>query len=893
MKKLKPYIYTSSIVLGIFIVLFLIKGIYPFGNNSLIWGDMHDQITAFYYHFYDSVFSNKSLLIDFTTSGGVNFFGIFAYYLISPLTLLVLLFPRTDIYLVISIIIVLKFILSSITCLYFLRCYYKNMPSILSTLLAIIYAFSGYSLMMYQITPWMDIVYMFPLVMIGLKKLLDNEKPTFYIVTITLCLIFSFYLSAMLLIFIFLVSLIYLFVYKDKEERKKIITSLGLSTLLSGLMASFVIIPSYLQISVSYRMGFKMHELINSRLGPITDKLCMMMFGAIVYIGIFYLIKNKKKHKQFLKFYIPTLILLFIPLIVEPVNKVWHFGSYASFPYRFGFITTFLLIIGAAHYFDTIKVNISKKLIDTNGIISIIITLITSIIIFIVTLKYKNQFQTVIYQLTLSRNRKLIIIAAALFILTLVSSYIIYKLNKKPTKLSLILISIISIVFITTNANIYIGMDKYEKELMNQYEILNDISKDYKKDDIFRIKNDVYELVMNNGMVTKFHNLDHFTSLTDKNNIEALKKLGFASMWVKTYSRGSNIFIDTILANKYFITDKEYTNPYYKLVKKYKDVNFYQLKDNISYGFIINKNDTIFDKKNSFEIANSIYHNTIKSKGNIFEIVGDFDLTNIKIAGEKYGLNVYEIIDENYPSYFEKEVEVTGKKEVYLEITSNLDNTKNRILNDAFNLYINGKLFIKDAFMEPHNGVLYLGTFEDETIEIKLETLKDVKFDTLYVGMMNPDKYEEFVKKYYTNTEVKFNENTISVKVNNNSKKSKILFLPITYSDSYKATNNNKNVEIIKLYDNYVGIKLTSGMNDIKLTYTPKGLIPFTILSIITLIVTILLLKTDLYTKIIENKIINNPIYYLYLFLYIAFIFIIYFLLIVCFFISFIKYIMI
>ena len=92
MKKLKPYIYTSSIVLGIFIVLFLIKGIYPFGNNSLIWGDMHDQITAFYYHFYDSVFSNKSLLIDFTTSGGVNFFGIFAYYLISPLTLLVLLF---------------------------------------------------------------------------------------------------------------------------------------------------------------------------------------------------------------------------------------------------------------------------------------------------------------------------------------------------------------------------------------------------------------------------------------------------------------------------------------------------------------------------------------------------------------------------------------------------------------------------------------------------------------------------------------------------------------------------------------------------------------------------------------------------------------------------------
>ena len=171
MKKLKPYIYTSLLVLGVFIILFLIKGIYPFGNNSLIWGDMHDQITAFYYHFYDSVYGTKSLFVDFTTSGGVNFFGIFAYYLISPFTLLVLFFPRSEIYLAISIIIVLKFLVASITCLYFLRTYYKNMPSILSTLLAIIYTFSGYSLMMYQITPWMDIVYMFPLLMIGLKKL--------------------------------------------------------------------------------------------------------------------------------------------------------------------------------------------------------------------------------------------------------------------------------------------------------------------------------------------------------------------------------------------------------------------------------------------------------------------------------------------------------------------------------------------------------------------------------------------------------------------------------------------------------------------------------------------------------------------------------------------------
>ena len=890
MKKLKPYIYTSLLVLGIFLILFLIKGIYPFGNNSLIWGDMHDQITAFYYHFYDSVYGTKSLFVDFTTSGGVNFFGIFAYYLISPFTLLVLLFPRTDIYLAISLIIVLKFVVASITCLYFLRTYYKNMPSILSTLLAIIYTFSGYSLMMYQITPWMDIVYMFPLLMIGLKKLLDLEKPIYYIITLTLCLIFSFYLTGMVLIFIFLVSLIYILVYKDsKEDRKKIITSLGLSTLLSGLMSSFVVIPSYLQISVSYRMGFKMNELLNSRFGPITDKLCMMMFGAIVYVGLVLLFKEYKNNKKFLKFYIPTLLILLVPFIVEPVNKVWHFGSYASFPYRFGFITVFLLIVGAAQYFNTIKLDEIKEKFDIKKIITIAITGISCLCMIFLAYRYHNQFQTAIYKLSLSFNHRLIIISGIFFLIAFISTFVVYKLNKKVNKFSLILIFIISLGYIITNSYIYIGMDRYQKPLMSQYEILNKISKDYKKDDYFRIKSDVLNLVMNNGMVTKYHNLDHFTSLTDKNNLESLRKLGFSSMWVKTYSRGSNIFIDTLLGNKYLITEKETNNPYYKLVKKYDTVYFYELDYDISYGFLIDENDTIFDKNNSFEVSNSLYKNILDVEDNLFEIEKGFSLANIKITGENDNIKTYEVIDENYPAYFEKELVVTGKKEVYFEITSDLDNTKNRILNDAFNLYINDKLFLKDAFMEPYNGVIYLGTYEDETINIRLDAVKNVKFDDLVIGMMDSNKYEEFLNTYKIDTDVKFRENTVSIKVDSNEEK--ILFLPIGYSDSYKATNNGKKIDIIKLYDNYMGIKLNKGSNDIKLTYIPAGFKLFRIVSIISLIITLVILKTKFYQTIINNKVINTMGYYVYLLLYIAAIFLIYVLLTLCFFISFIKYI--
>ena len=91
-KKLKnPYLITTLIVVLILLILFIGKGIFPFGDNTLIYGDMYDQITAFFYHFYDSFHGDKSLLVNFTTSGGINFFGIMAYYILSPLSFVLLL----------------------------------------------------------------------------------------------------------------------------------------------------------------------------------------------------------------------------------------------------------------------------------------------------------------------------------------------------------------------------------------------------------------------------------------------------------------------------------------------------------------------------------------------------------------------------------------------------------------------------------------------------------------------------------------------------------------------------------------------------------------------------------------------------------------------------------
>ncbi len=882
MKKWYPYIITFLLVVCIFLIIFVSKGIFPFGNNSLIWGDMHDQITAFYYHFYDCFHGKTSLLVNFTTSSGINFIGILAYYILSPFSFILLLFPREQIYLAVSIVIALKILVSSLTCLYFIRTYFKKIPSGISVFLALIYAFSGYSLTMYQITPWIDVMYLFPLIVMGLKKVLDLEKPTMYIVFLSLALICSFYVSMMVLIFIFLASFIYLLVYKNSKERKKGILALGITTIISLMISLFIIVPSYLQISISSRVGFDLGSLLNSRTGPITDKFVMIMFGGVMYLGLLLLIRNFKKHKKFITWYFPTLLIMLVPLIIEPINKIWHFGSYAFFTYRAGFILMFLLIIGACYGFEYYK-NSTNKTVISQKLISIIITVVSCLGIIFLTIKYYDDFQAALYTLTLSVNHMLLCMLAFTTGLAFIGSFLILTACRKIDKFSTVLMGIILLVHITCNSFLYLGIDSKQNYLMGQYRDLHQLEENYKSDDYYRVKNLNDNFLTNTGMIMKYHSLDHFTSLTDRSNIRSLKKLGYSSMWVKTSSRGGTLFTDALLANKYIMAKDKIKDNYYKYIKKYGSFGFYESKMPLSYGYFINDNSEIMDRDNSFEIQNYIYGTITGEKENLFTIYDDWKLNNIKkkIIDNK---NSYHIIDEDAYNYFEKDVLITDKGRLYLEILGDIDNGNNMAIYQNFNIYINNKIFIKEAVEEYNNGVIDLGSFEDEIVNIKIELLTDSLLDNITLGVMDNNKYEKFLSNNQTNSKVDFHRNKINVEIE--SDKKQLLYLPIAYNTGYRATLNDKEVPVVKVFDNYIGIEVEKGINEIKLSFMPKGFIISTIISIVVLVFTVWFIKSKTYYKLLEIEFMQNIVYKIYSLGYIAFIFLIYIVLTICFILS-------
>ncbi len=841
----KKYFWLSVFILGILCVVYIIKGIFPFGNESIIWSDMHEQITAIYYHFYDAIRGNSSLLVDFTSGGGINFVGILAYYILSPFTLILLLFPRDLVENAVSIVVALKILASGITCLYFLSKTFKKINSSYQVLLSILYAFSSYTLALYIITPWMDLVYLFPLLMFGLRKLLDLEDTKVYIIVLSTCLICSFYLSFMILLFIIFSSLIYLLIY-NKNNRKKAIFNLGISTIISLLISSIVLIPSFIQISDSQRANFNLNAILNSKFGPLSDKISFLFGSTILSAFALILIINYKKHKKFSLFLLLNLFLLMLPLIVEPLNKMWHFGSYVYFCYRYGFILIFMLVVGAAYYINNSDINEDYSF-KIKRILPISLFVFSFLIMAFVFIKFRINILEAVDQLTLTRDKKALFSFFIVSLFVFITTFALIFTNKKNEKFTIYFIYLLSVVQILFNCYFYFGRTD-SVILARQYDWMLEMNKVDELKSNYYVKEINRDLISNYGMVSGVKTFSNFTSLTNKTNFFTMQRLGYDSYWMDTESIGGNLFTDIVLAQKYIISKDDFTDSYYSYINSIDGLNYYKFNSNMSYGYFIKENNSLINSDNSFDASNIIYK-SITGYGNIFDIY--------KILDSSEGYSEGDIIEYN--------LSVEGNRRLYLDVFSEFDSYKKTVNYNSIDIYVNDiKMF--DSFPNDNkNGNILLGEYSDSNVNVKIVFIKDSDIKKITLGSLNLDKLDNFIfDNYVDNISVKFEKNSIVVDAYGND--GDILFLPITYLDGYKSNTHS----IFRVFDNFLGIRLNDGNNHIEIDYVPKGMIAGILFSILGIILFILWEK---YYYLFDINILNNIFYFIYLFIYFVIIF--------------------
>ena len=445
--------------------------------------------------------------------------------------------------------------------------------------------------------------------------------------------------------------------------------------------------------------------------------------------------------------------------------------------------------------------------------------------------------------------KKAFIILSLLSIVIFGVCFILNIFREEKTYIVLMYIVIIS--NICFNAFLYIGLRDYQGMIKNSFGILEKVE-NKESSNYYKLKTDIKNIddfVVNEGIVSNYQALDHFTSLVSRNSLEFYKGLGYSSFWTMIFSSGGTLFSDSLVSNKYFLTDRDIDSSFYTLKSSDYGYNFYELNYDIGYGYLA-RNNFKLDKSDTFSYQNKIY-DSITGNSDLFSV---YDISNIKNIDTK---NSGKCIIKSNDNYIEYNISIKEKSILYLDLALTMEESIKGSVSNVMMIYINDELYGDNYPTKTSNGIYDLGVYENQDINIKVKLIKPIDIEKLSIASMDISKYEEFILNNKTDLGIKFDKNKITIDSNVNT--DGYLVLPISYSDNYSVVVNGDSTDTIKMYGGLLGVKVDKGHNQITYTYINKDLEKSLIVSLIATIVFTII--SVFYSKISTNKILREVAY--------------------------------
>ena len=819
MKKIKNNIYVLyTLLLSILIILvfFYINNITPFGSKDFTVIDFYHQYFPMTSELINRILNSKTLLFSF--NGSLPFIRNLYNYLSSPFNILLLPF-KDNLSTGFSLLIAIKAILASTTICYYLTKNIKN--SILSIPISISYGFSSYYIAYHWNIMWLDGMIFLPLIILGLEKIIKENKSLLYIITLSISIFSNYYIGYMICIFTFIYFQFY-YLLNYKFNIKDFLTKFKnyiLYSIISIGIISIVVIPIYFSLSsisatkdtfpsifetefniINFILNnfslSKPTALISENIPLPNTSSSLLIF---ILIPLFFINKNINKKEKIL--YALLLLTLFLCMHNTFINFIWHgFHFPNDLPYRQSFIYIFITIIIAYKSLINIKYINTKKLLIT-------LTVFILLIILSKIIKFDNL------------QNKVLIINTILLIIYFTILIINIK-NKKYTQFALITIVAIE----TCISCVYnIKPDHNGKDLDNsiknyQY-IKNILPQENEFYRIEKIKRDTY----NDPALNNYYGISVFSSMTYEDISKIQRKLGNGSNNINSYYYNLQTPIYNSMFNiKYLVGKFNYNKNFYKE----------------------NKNEGIKEYKYPLSIAYKV-NNNIKnwdtSSNNPFTVQESFikESTGFDNMFNKLNINFKDIVPEiTNNGYFINSricsinLENDRNGDVYLYIDS----------NNLSSILVNGESYFI-ATNEPY--IINLGYFSkyDDINVTMYFSYGDTSYNefNIYAYSFNENNF----KKAYNslNDEIlnisSFKENHIKGYIN--LKESGVIFTSIPYDNSWKIKVDNKYIDFYKIGESYIGFNLNEGYHNIEFIYKTKGLKTGAIISTISLISTIYL----------------------------------------------------
>ena len=521
---------------------------------------------------------------------GDCFICSYSYYTVfNPFAWIVALFPDDYILYGTMFTIILKLAVSMISAMLYIRNFCKKDSYILIG--ALLYTFSGFTLVNTNFYFFLDVIAVFPFVMHGVEQLIYKRKPTLYVISLMLNAVINYYffVSTVILVIIYVVFRLEFYKLSSWKIQWKTFCRIAIYSVLGTGLAGIALIPSFYAIlgsgkaTESIGTGFeliywpqKFLEHLRTLLSPIESGRYHAFYDSStwsstgVYLPVFGCFCVLQwcfcKNDWLKKISIALIICYLIPVLNATFNL---FSSTAYTRWLYGMALIFSLVTAITmEEIDSGKQLINKKLL-------LGVTLCTAGLLLFPTAVYLlyyfgisviNRFASVCateYFIGYSALIIMLILSA----LNYIALWFIIGAKKRSVRSIVFIIAVVcalnygvyNAINYDLHATDYSNNDYYKKSLIEGTE---------RTDNHFTYRIDYPEQIANYGLFKNMPSVNYYNSLQNPKSSKFAKAVGI----------GDNL-ADTILLTP--TTGGEYTNALLS-VKYYYD---YDGNSNVPVGF--------------------------------------------------------------------------------------------------------------------------------------------------------------------------------------------------------------------------------------------------------------------------------------------------------------------
>lgn len=815
------------------IVLFAIhlgRGCFPFGEKSVLALDLNAQYIYYYEAFRKAVYSGHSMFYSWSQSLSGEMFGIFSYYLASPFTVVYLIFPENWIVPAVWAVLLLKAGTTGLTFGVYVKKRFCT-DNIQTIILATLYALSAYCVVNTINPMWIDAVYMLPLIALGIDSLVEKNRCLLYSVSLFLAICFNYYLGYMLCVFSAFYFLYTLICKKRKGKPVTIILRFAAASVLAGLAAMAIILPTYFSLQngkldfsnpdYSLKLRFDFIDLLPKLLLDSYDSvnvngLPMIYCGipALLLAPAFFLADDIPIRK---KAATGGLILIFFAVLNISILDIAMHGFRIPnwLNYRYSFFFSFTVLMASAEGLLHIQ-NVKRgSIIRTFGFLLVFIVLIQ-----MRNVEYIDNFTSIWLSILL------------LSVYTIVLCFIRLPLRKASAQRTFAVIvaaemslnaaltidAIHSEVYYSTYSSYSEFMENY-RDIVAQLENYNG---NVYGDKLYRIEKTRHRTV-NDSMALDTKSLSHSTSTLNAGALEFLKLMGYNQRDHWSRYTTNTLAADSVLGIRYVITDPAISSPAMQQGwNAVMEVNGATIWEN-PYDFgIIYAVDSEFNSGftkiyNTFSYQNLVIRNMLgDSSFKLFKEASSSHHSRNVTMTESSGYYCYSKNGENAAVTYLVTPSCSGP--LYMGLSSTY--------KESCELYVNGE-YICDVLGNVTPVCAYLGEFsQGEEITVELRPNESQfhihNYDSFYT--MDMDAWRnafELLKQgkmqidCFSDTHI---TGTIAVDTD------KCVFTTIPYEKGWTILVDGEETEVECCLDSMICFDVTAGEHSIEMKYFTPGL---------------------------------------------------------------------